>query len=439
MKPKTKIQREVDRLFRNLPPLTARQEKWAYDTLFEHVARRQGNRCWCSECGHIFQMDGGELYDSLNLNTVECPCCGKKLDVKQSRKQKSKDSYYFTTLITWHGFQVVRHFVADSYERMGAKTARYIHEVVQIWINEQGQEAVAALPTNTMSRCYDAWRFGRGLEIRERTPHLYRPDKYDIFAPICPHGGVLAKIRRNGYSSRCQVMAPDKIFRAILTSNGAETLIKQGQFECLRFFYESDRGGRYEQFRPMINIATRHGYIIQDVGMWKDMLTMQEELGIDTRNPKNICPDNLPEAHDQVEKRYRVWWKKTGDKRKARIDKQREEMYRKEKGAFLGIEFSDGSIRAFVIPSVDELKKEGETMHHCVWSAKYDTRPECLILSVRDSSGKRLATVELNLDSMKIMQCRGMFNSRPQKYAEIRDLIRKNIGVIADAKKRKNV
>lgn len=437
MRPRTKIQKAVAGLYEDLPPLTPKQRTWAERKLFEHTAYRCGRRHWCTDCGHVWERSGEELIDAVCGTELECPKCGGSLKVQHSRKQKLSERYYFTTLLTWHGFQVVRHYIAHRSVRSGNLPHLSINEVAQIWIDEAGREAVVGLPVQPLHYYYDAWKFGGKFEIRERGGSYYRADRFDINAPICPHGGVLAKLRRNGYTSRCNEMAPDKLMRWLLTDNRAETLMKQRQWDCLRLFFGTMGGGGYNQFRPMINICTRHGYTIQDADLWRDLLLWLDELGIDTRNPKNICPKDLRMAHDEIERQVRALRNKKRAEDLARDARQRERFYREEKGNFIGIGFTDGTIRAYVIPSVAELQKEGVAMHHCVWASRYDLRPDALIFSVRDSRGRRLATVELNLKTMQIVQCRGEHNKTPEKDQEIRTLITNNLGLIAEAKKRK--
>lgn len=58
-----------------------------------------------------------------------------------------------------------------------------------------------------------------------------------------------------------------------------------------------------------------------------------------------------------------------------------EEQYRKAKGRYLGIAFSDGEIEVRVLQSVQEFIEEGKAMHHCV--ERYHDKSDSLILSAR--------------------------------------------------------
>ena len=46
-------------------------------------------------------------------------------------------------------------------------------------------------------------------------------------------------------------------------------------------------------------------------------------------------------------------------------------------------------------------------------------REDCLIFSVRNTHDKRVATVEFDLKTFKVVQCRGKANSQPKEYDEI--------------------
>lgn len=81
------------------------------------------------------------------------------------------------------------------------------------------------------------------------------------------------------------------------------------------------------------------------------------------------------------------------------------------------------------LQSVDEFKEEGKAMHHCVFAmGYYDYRehPNTLILSAKDGNGKRLATIEYNMASNEIVQCRAACNAVPERYDEICKLITDN-------------
>ena len=64
----------------------------------------------------------------------------------------------------------------------------------------------------------------------------------------------------------------------------------------------------------------------------------------------------------------------------------------------------------------------------------YVTRRPYSILSARDQDNNRLATIEINLPTLSIRQCRGLQNQKPEMYDTINSIIMKHISEI---KKRK--
>ena len=69
-------------------------------------------------------------------------------------------------------------------------------------------------------------------------------------------------------------------------------------------------------------------------------------------------------------------------------------------------------------------------IHHCVYQNGYYRRPECLILSAKDTAGKRLETIEVNLNTLDIVQSRSFCNGVSEYHDQIVKLVKKNINLI---------
>lgn len=91
--------------------------------------------------------------------------------------------------------------------------------------------------------------------------------------------------------------------------------------------------------------------------------------------------------------------------------KEKDEYIRK-KAAFLNLVLTDGLIIVKVLQSVDEFYEEGKAMHHCVYTNAYYNDENSLILSAR-IDGERIETVEVDLQTLKVVQSRGVCNSTP--------------------------
>ena len=79
-----------------------------------------------------------------------------------------------------------------------------------------------------------------------------------------------------------------------------------------------------------------------------------------------------------------------------------------------------------VLESVQEYLEEGKALHHCVFTNEYYLKEQSLILSAR-IDGKRIETIEVSLETMKVIQCRGLQNKSSEYHDRIIDLVNRNI------------
>ncbi len=408
------------RLSQQLPLLTTAQVEWSHKAIFSHIAFATKQEAWCSDCGAIFAH-------SDNNKRCVCPMCGAKLKVEHSRKQKLDERYYFTQLSVIGGYQVVRHYQACRYSKKGHPT-RYAHEeVVQLWLDSRGNKTIVARTANTLCSTYDGWSWDSPMEIRKiySDAYGYTRTRYNICAPICPGSEVLPILRKRGYTLCCQSAAPDEIMTSILTDNNAETLMKQKQY-AEAGYYVRQGSYKYQQYRHAVNIATRNGYRIKDASLWHDYLDLLEYFNLDTHNAKFVCPDNLKREHDRlmhreeaILARIRAEEKRKRDAEALKRNAKAMAEYKELKGCYFGIVLKQGKLHASVLPDVEAFMQEGEAMRHCVFTNEYYKRKDCLIFSVRNTHDKRVATVEFDLKTFKVVQCRGKANSQPKEYDEI--------------------
>ena len=115
--------------------------------------------------------------------------------------------------------------------------------------------------------------------------------------------------------------------------------------------------------------------------------------------------------------------------KRAKLEAEAAQHYPEHMGKMLTIDLTSTNLTIRPLQSVDEFKEEAEHMHHCVYRMgywNYFTHPESLILSAKDDNGKRLATIEYNMASNTIVQCRAACNAVPERDKEIRRLITDN-------------
>lgn len=433
------MQREVVALSATLPPLTESQKRWAE----EHVCHPKAFKCkkevWCSCCGKVFPFISSDLAITLEVeDKVICPGCGRKLKVEVNRRKKHTEACYYTVITRCGCYQVCRHFIVDRWIDKGGKPGVFIHEAVQNWISPEGHEEVIARPVKAWPGVYDAWDFCKPMELRNknngRSGGYYRPDKYKISGSwIYPHPRLLPEVRRNGFHLGFGGIPASELIKLLLTDREAEAMAKNKQFGLIGYKWRRGIREGCMPFAHSIRIARRNKYRIKDASMWFDYLDLLAYFNLDTHNAHYVCPRRLKAAHDRLQKRKEAREAKKRAEEKRREAALWEKQYQKDKGKYFGICFGDEEVTIAVITSVADMAEEGAAMHHCVYTARYFNKPESLILSARDSSGKRLETVEVNLKTFQVVQSRAKCNETTAYHDRILNLIDRNIHLIRQA------
>nr|WP_315075470.1 PcfJ domain-containing protein [uncultured Porphyromonas sp.] len=424
MKPTTRIQKEVAALSAKLRPITKAQRTWAFRNCFGHyvVAMKSGMNT-CMECGHSWKSEN-QLADIV-VNKVTCPKCGMELKVIQSLKRAFEESAYFAVVTTIRGWQVVRIYQLRMSLKKGYKAEYNCTEVVQRWLNAQGESLVMAR-IRTMNHYNVSWCLDSKMEIRygkwyhEISPH-----------EVYPRYSVLPEIKRNGFKGEYHDISPYRLFFLILTYDKAETLLKSGQYSLLRWLAEVGRN--MDRYWRATCICIRNSYTIPNGSLWIDYIDMLTRLGKDTHNPKFVCPKDLKKAHDKAEVQLRRQRERESDEQLRQKAREDESLFKSIKGRFFGIAFTDGTIQVHVLESVYEHLTEGKALHHCVFTNKYYRSENSLILSAR-IDGRRIETIEVSLITMKVVQSRGLQNKNTEYHDRIVKLVEKNMHLINQAK-----
>lgn len=430
MKPKTKLEKTVIGYADKLPVLTSSMVRQAIKCVAPHIAKLNSkNEYICMDCGHSWKA--GEA------KTITCPHCAARLTVEKDRKRKHTVRDYFAVIKNVNGFQVIRMFLMTTSLYKGDKASYNIGEAFQRWIAPDGKNIIISRKRNFMPHYFDAWDWSSGLELRnEHYGHSVYPFK--VIGSVT----VIPQLRRNGFTGCIHACNPNSLLPALLINNKIETIWKSGQYELAKYCisHEYVLNSNWQA----IKITLRHHYEISDANMWFDLLRMLSTLGKDLHNPKFLCPSNLQEAHDHWHQKITA--KEERDRRAAerqRIIKEeqsfianhafyeeREEIYRKAKSKFFDLQFVDNEIQIKPLVSIREFLDESHLMNHCVFSCKYYEKEESLILHAL-VNGVSIATIELNINTLEVVQCRGPYNQIPPMKDRIIKLITQNIHKIA--------
>lgn len=417
MKPKNKFQQQIVEASKSLPAITKQQIEWGYNNAVEYIGRRtKKGVVTCTRCAHSWQGEG-ELVNTLL--GCDCPKCKTKLTVKTNRCRVFENSFYMTIITAHKGYQVLRTVMIKQRAKVG-ETAQYYHsEVMQRWIASDGRYATFARLRQTMGTIYyDEWIFHTPLELRTENGVYNRIHTGEVY----PRQRVIPEVKRAGYKKQINEVNPFDLFRALLTDNKMETLLKTGQTELLKLFLK-DKHRDTASYWASIRICNRNGYMVKDASLWCDYIDYLRYFGKDLHNARYVCPYDLQKEHD------RYMRKKAKAEAQREIEKLRknEADFAKIKGKFFDLFFSDGTITVIVLESIEEMILEGKIMHHCV--ADYHSKEDSLILSA-SIDGKRIETVEFSLSKLMVIQSRGVCNKNTDYHDQIIELVNKNIPLI---------
>ena len=387
--------------------------QWAFRECIDHFAYRlpKGNTT-CMDCGHSWQM-------IEPTERCTCPQCGADLEVITTRARKLKQRQYFTVLTTSGGYQVLRMYLLIVGMEKGYRAKSSVIEIGQYWWSESGQQTIVAIQ-RTLGRHIDSFAYYSPMAVRRDN------EAYQCIAhcPLYPKTKAIDTLRRNGFLSECHDIAPSVLIPALLTDSRAETLMKAGRTEHLRYFLS--RARKIDEYWQAYKITLRKGYDITDIALWCDYVDMLKRLGKDMHNAHFVCPENLQEAHDIVQRKLQTKEDKEAEARRRQKTLENEERFQTLKAPFFGIAFTDGVIQVKVLESAQEYLEEGKALHHCVFTNEYYLKKQSLILSAR-IDGKRMETIEVSLETMKVIQCRGLQNKNTEYHDRIIDLVNRNI------------
>ena len=421
MKPRTEYEKKVVRLARKLQPMTVEDERFFSQNAVENLFFDNGKETTCNRCGHQFVS-----FPWKGKRVMKCPYCGNKGQLQKSRRTTFKNLRYVAVLTTVEDVQVIRMYLQTYTWRLDYYGPGFLEwdEAFRLFVNSEGKTAIMARQIHMMPRYIDSWNFNTDIELRPEHERYYISPWFSRVHRITPW------LKMRGFRGEFHSLSPINIMGRLVTDSQVETLFKAGMYEMCAYNNSFQRNACWNE----IKITMRNRYKIKDVGMWFDLIHHLRELGLDTHNPHYICPSDLKAAHDRYGKLLERKWERERLKAEREKIKENTALYEKRMKCYIGLVFGDENLNLHVLKDVQEFFEEGTAMHHCVYSGAYYDKKDTLIMSAR-SNGKRIATIELNLKTMNIIQVRGKCNTVPPKDKEIRSLITKNIGLIRKAKR----
>lgn len=421
MKPRNKKQERILALSGQLRPLSNAQMQWALNHTINHFAYRLKNgKAVCLKCGHEWNANEG---------VCRCPNCGISLEVKTTKERVKKDKSYFNIVTAKGGYQVIRMFLMSVELRKGMVAEPSFQEIGQYWLDENGNATVVGL-RRTIGWYVDSFDYCSKLELRRDN------DAFQFIADqwVYPRIKVTDTIKRNGFDGHTYDINPLTLFKELLTNPKAETLMKSGDVEMLRYLCHSPfNTDEIDFYWKSIKVAKRAGFEFEDAQMWMDYIKMLERMGKDLHSPVLVAPQDLKTAHDlysaKVE-RQRIKAQREKDRKKAEAD---ETKFEELKGRYIGLVMTDGEIVIHTLNSVAEYYDEGSRQHICVGSAGYYLKENSLVFTAK-IKGQTIATIEISLSDYSIIQCRAFANKVCKYQDRIAKIISDNTKMIAERK-----
>lgn len=421
MKPRNKKQERILALSGQLRPLSNAQMQWALNYTINHFAYRLKNgKAVCLKCGHEWNANEG---------VCRCPHCGISLEVKTTKERVKKDKSYFNIITAKGGYQVIRMFLMSVELRKGMVVEPSFQEIGQYWLDENGNATVVGL-RRTIGWYVDSFDYCSKLELRRDN------DAFQFIADqwVYPRIKVTDTIKRNGFDGHTYDINPLTLFKELLSNPKAETLMKSGDVEMLRYLCHSPfNADEIDFYWKSIKVAKRAGFEFEDAQMWMDYIKMLERMGKDLHSPVLVAPQDLKTAHDlysaKVE-RQRIKAQREEDRKKAEAD---ETKFEELKGRYIGLVMTDGEIVIHTLNSVAEYYDEGSRQHICVGSAGYYLKEISLVFTAK-IKGQTIATIEISLSDYSIIQCRAFANKVCKYQDRIAKIISDNTKMIAERK-----
>ncbi len=332
-------------------------------------------------------------------------------------------------------YVVLRYIVYDVTYRGGHNAvSERGGEVMQRWITQDGKEYVMARPLYHEECQY--WRTNAPMRM-VKDAKIYQDINNNIYGIRLPkHIGQLYKYNLYKYFAKSIEYSTYEATKTLFAlSPLGETLYKCHH----KFFKNLTLHKEYSlvhilEYERQFRIALRGHFRFthKNIDTWLDYARMlQDNLPNAAYQRAYLCPKDLKHAHDwiaQIDNKRRT---KAEMQAKAEKAKAALQDFLNHHAELMNINIGDGKIELHSLNSPTEYVEEGAAMHHCVGG--YYREPNSLIFSARNAkTGKRIATIEVNIKTQGIVQVRGVCNKSVKEDKEIRSIIETNMPTIKE-------
>jgi transcription elongation factor Elf1 len=402
-----------------IKPIGKRMIKWAENNVLKNYGfRYKSGTINCLKCGHHWQSDTKEAWHDVILE-VKCPSCKNQLKVHSTNKRTEVDSDYFSHVTKAKEYQLIRTWQIKARYKCKQSAEYSIQECIRIYIGKDGKrEVVAKLRGGGYYSWLGNWR--DTLELR---------DKKSIDNKYAEEGLLYPKWDLHDYAIRCGFNAytyaeakytVSSMLHVMLTFPHIETIVKANKMQLYSYCHEEP--DTVKKYWSTIKICIRNNYDIGSPRTYFDMINAMNRFKKDLRNPHYVCPKDLRKTHDYwINKSHKL--DKKLQKERAERDKLKEiermkeqkELFELRMKKFSDLNFTFGNLKIAPFKTLDEVKKAGELMHHCIYkTTSYWDEPDNLLLGSY-FNGKLIETSQYSLRDKSVYHSYGVLN-KPSKH-----------------------
>ena len=281
--------------------------------------------------------------------------------------------------------------------------------------------------------------------------HKYRIDNFSMWCDYLRMLNKLGQDLRNPKNICPEdfMAAHDNATRKIEAIHEKERAEQRRRWEIERREREQQRQLQREKDAEdfIANKSKFFGLVITDEEIIVKVLESIDEYYSEGK-AQNICPEDFMAAHDNATRKIETIHEKerAEQRRRWEIERREREQQRQlqrekdaedfiaNKSKFFGLVITDEEIIIKVLESIDEYYSEGKAQNICVFGSEYYKKADTLILSAR-IGGEIIETVEVDLRTLKVVQCHGKYNQDTEYHERIIDLVNKNANLIRERMK----
>lgn len=382
---------------------------------------------------------------------------GAQQYAKTGKKVSSWD--YYCVVTTCQGWQVTRYYLIHSSTGRNGYAFESLTEISQRWMRMQDGQTELHVFELPKSMCWQ-WKaqpycLTQPLSLKPWSTDYNRSGRTYMnmadceivpgrrFAPCFKEAGLakaagrvdeIALYKNKSLADEIKSLPLSQkevmpLRRACYLPAKCESLFKMGETSlALEFLSRSVYAGYISRYWKSFLVARRHGLKNIDWRLWLDYVHDLEELGRDIHSPKYLVPADLGQAHGSIVAKLQALRDKARREAERATIRDNEAVYKKMHGAYLGLAIvTPSGLTITPLQSVSAVYDEGEAMHHCIYTCGYWKRPDTLLLSAKDKDGKRVESIEVNLNELKVMQSRGVCNRETAFHKEIMKAMKDNM------------